>query len=148
MKSLEEISRLELVENWEEAIDNLEERLVHFPMEKETILRLMFLYWYLIIEHGPIKHNLNLNELETKMKALFERTKSYFSSDAEYLWIMGYMIRFYERDSGDWYEPIFPNLFGEELMKKAKGLSSEYPLKTLENRGYMGKYFQDMIYEI
>lgn len=86
MKSLEEISKLELLENWEEAINSLEERVRKFPFEKESILRLMFLYWYLFIGEGYIPHNLDVKVLERKMKALFERTKSKFTSDAEY-WV-------------------------------------------------------------
>lgn len=154
IKSLEEISKIEIEEKWEEAIFELEKRLEVFNLEKKTILRLMVLYWELIIEDGCIEHALNFDELVIKFKNLFKKTFNNFKEDPEYLWITGYMIQLYEIIYGDFGEnykhSIIDNkYFGKDLMKKAIELSPNKPFKYSKNNdGYLGKYFSGLTYEI
>ncbi|MFN8577531.1 MAG: hypothetical protein U0354_11795 [Candidatus Sericytochromatia bacterium] len=149
MKTLDEIHTLEINENWEEAIKELEIRYKNYPNEKETILRLIFTYWYLIIEDGIIKHNLSLDDLRYKFKLLYEETKEKFKLDAEYQWIVGFLIRLYEVDQGDLYNigNIAKFSIGKQMILEAKKINVKNPMENFNNRGNLGIYFENMSYE-
>jgi len=146
MKSLEEIHEIEIVENWEDSVCYLEERIKEFPLEKETVLRLIFIYWNLVLEDGCIKHGLDYDELRRKFEELFVKTKSYFENDAEYLWSVGLMIDFYVKGVND-KEPFYFSL-GKEMMRKGKEIKGKDVIKNCDKRGQFGIYFKDFVYEI
>jgi len=146
MKSLKEIHEMEILENWENSVCSLEKRIEKFPLEKETVLRLMFIYWDLVIEDGCIEHKLNSCELENKFEKLFLRTKSHFENDAEYLWSVGYMISLYVISVND-KDPFYPSL-GRDMMIKGKKLKEKDVIKNCDKRGQFGIYFQNFVYEI
>ena len=60
--------------------------------DKETVLRLLFLYWYALAEPPYITGLDGVSEPALRFTQLFEKAEPKYQHDAEFCWILGYLL--------------------------------------------------------
>lgn len=124
IKSLIEINNLELkaetTDEYLNIISCLENRYNESPNEVESVIRLLYIFWIWMLEHGsnwmPNLPQELFTKIESKAKKLYSETKYKFLDSPDYQWVVGYIINFagyYFGVEGD-FEKI-----GINMMKKA-----------------------------
>jgi hypothetical protein len=123
MKSLDEINEIEqafsrsklpsstITGGLMPAITAYEERYTLGENDKETVLRLLFLYWYALVEPPYITGLDDVCEPAVRFVTLFEESESKYQGDFEFSLIVGYLLS------------LAPFLFGDQ--EKWEDKSSE-----------------------
>lgn len=89
MLSLNQIHELEVNERYPDAIDALEDRLLAFPCEPETVIRLGFNLWYAVAEADRMALQLPVDEYGKRFMELLGRHRSALSDNADFCWAFG-----------------------------------------------------------
>jgi len=128
MLSLEEITKFEDLaleldssEYWDKVIDELKERYIFNKYDGETVLRLLFITWFIMLEGECFGYkNINMNDFSNNFIKLYSDTKDSFKDDPNYLLIIGYIMNFTPEYFIKDYSKLneYENL-GREMVKKA-----------------------------
>jgi len=112
MLSIEEIEVLEDESKWEQAREALLERYRANPNDLQTVIRLGFLSWYVLVEWGCIHvtEDMNQRTYQTILDEVAHTGFDNFSDNADFLWCFGYMIF------------LFPYYFGDFDQWQQKGI--------------------------
>lgn len=126
MLTLQEISDIEKKKDIKLALSSLELRLKDNSGDMESCIRLMFIIWDILLEGKSEEYMLDENKLEEKLNQILRENYGKFSSNPEYLFLLGYMYNL-----SDWYfdfsslgisQPI-----GNFFLKKAYELKKDNP---------------------
>jgi hypothetical protein len=119
--SLDNIHKLEYVEDYPAAINELELRLKENPNEVETIIRLGFNLWYAVVENDSMEKNLPVKQYASRFMALFYQYQDTLKNSADFCWVFGQGIQMF------WfYFPGATEMLGQLLIDNACRLDNFY----------------------
>ncbi len=148
MKNLDQIHELEVSHTYPEAIDALEARLQAIPDEAETIIRLGFNLWYVVVEADAMNLQLPIEIYAIRFVELLRQYEPVLSDNADFCWAFGLGIELF------WYNfPAVTEDEGKALTARAGELdgfwasfrdstiTQERIAKRLTGRGILSKYY-------
>jgi hypothetical protein len=150
--SLNHIHCLEVDEDFRGAIKALEERLMEFPEDPETVIRLGFILWLTASNFGRIDIPENFErECGSRFVSLYDKYESKLSENADFCWAFGLGMSLFGEclpgASGELGEfllakaktldPFWKNLLGESERK----LGEDEIRKKLQGRGALASYY-------
>ncbi len=156
MQDLKYISYVEEQNGIAEAVYLLEERLKSGGADKVTVLRLLFLYWFMEHEPAFFTNDNGSRDWTQSFRGLLEQTWNRFKEDSEYNWVAGYLLSQFPaqdmRRRGEemqreavCLEPdsILPDLFLHLARKEKFSLQGVHDLENrLADWGMLGDYLR------
>jgi len=126
-KELENLAELnKSKEMWDKAINALENRYISNPNCKENVIRYMFILWYLLLEDKCVGYkDFNRSKSRKILSEIYFSSKDLFSTDPDYLFIVGYMITFAVFEISETKKWIDFNKVGDSMIKKAYELQPD-----------------------
>ncbi len=134
--NLSEIHQLEVAEEYPHAIDVLEERLQTHPHEAETIIRLGFNLWYVVVECQRMGLNLPVRQYAKRFMALLKQYESELQDNADFCWAYGLGLSLFWFDFPEAAEPD-----GQRLLNRAASLDPVW------KHVYMGNASQEELHQ-
>lgn len=123
MQNLDFISYIEEQNGIAEAVYLLEEWLASGCSDKLTIMRLLFLYWFMNTEPNYLTNDNGSRDWVSSFIDLLEHSEKKFLNDSDFNWVAGYL------------SCMFPAAYfrqkGEELLLHAGQLAPSDPLPQL-----------------
>ncbi|HZW83785.1 MAG TPA: hypothetical protein VFF14_10260 [Candidatus Deferrimicrobium sp.] len=123
MKELTEISYIEEQNGITEALYLLEERIDAGCDDLETVMRTMFLYWFMFNEPGYLTNDDGSRDWVKCFRTLFTISLPVYKDNVDFCWVVGYLLSHFHGYANLQIE-------GQELLLRAVQLAPNDPLPT------------------
>lgn len=142
MKSWEEIFNLEINGQYSVAIEAIEGRLKSDPEEKESVIRLGFLYWLGLCQDIELHLGIHFQQYTERFRELLNTYQSAFKDNADFCFSYGLALSLdyyhFAIDGTNAKELNFYKSMGEALYKNAMKLDQFY-MKLSKGKASQGE---------